>query len=249
MSHEQLADRLGEDICLVVGPAEMAHAPAPIHAKEYMLSKVFGGDFAFRVSFAERPYCWTKKQAGDLLDDLLDMLDSDPEKPIGEFSPYFLGSFVLIKEENAPESKIVEGQQRLITLTLLLSALKETIEDRAIAEDLTPFLYARGNKVLGTSNRNRLVMPDPDRDYFETHIIEAGGLMKAAKLILSRAESSSQENLWANGLLFHGRLQALSEATRRRLATFLLTRCFVIVVSSPALGADARDGEHSGTAT
>ncbi len=34
-----------------------------------------------------------------------------------------------------PESKVVEGQQRLTTLTVLLSARRETVEDWELAKD------------------------------------------------------------------------------------------------------------------
>jgi hypothetical protein len=38
-------------------------------------------------------------------------------------SPYFLGSIVLIKDPQKPEADIVDGQQRLTTLTILLRIL------------------------------------------------------------------------------------------------------------------------------
>ena len=54
-----------------------------------------------------------------MLDDLIESLGQSAE-PISETRPYFLGSIVLVKGER-PESQIVDGQQRLVTLTILLA--------------------------------------------------------------------------------------------------------------------------------
>ena len=49
--------------------------------------------------------------------------------PIEEMPPYFLGSIVLIKEEPRPEADVVDGQQRLTTLTILLAAIRASVND------------------------------------------------------------------------------------------------------------------------
>lgn len=142
-----------------------------------------------------------------------------------------LGCVVLIKQESVPDSKVVDGQQRLTTLTVLLSALRETVEDPELAGDLTHFLYAKGNKALGTSNRYRLLVRD--RDFFQTYVQSPGGLAKLVGLDHTWVESISQEKLRLNGGFLFGKLKALDEATRQRLATFMLNRCVLVVVSSP----------------
>ena len=60
----------------------------------------------------QRIYCWDKDTLLQLLDDLLDWQ---------YFSNYRLGSVILNNKGNNYE--IVDGQQRLVSLTLLLSAL------------------------------------------------------------------------------------------------------------------------------
>ena len=54
---------------------------------------------------------------------------------------YFIGSLVLIGEDKSPELLIVDGQQRLTTITILLSALVETF--KSIGEnDLAQGIYS-----------------------------------------------------------------------------------------------------------
>lgn len=42
---------------------------------------------------------------------------------------YFLGSIVLVKTHGSPDSRVVDGQQRLTTLTILFSAIRDLTED------------------------------------------------------------------------------------------------------------------------
>jgi hypothetical protein len=48
---------------------------------------------------------------------------------VEDMPPYFLGSIVLIKAEPSPSTDVVDGQQRLTTLTLLLSARRQGFRD------------------------------------------------------------------------------------------------------------------------
>ena len=204
-----------------------------IHGNEYTINKVFSDDFAFEIPHYQRPYRWTTEQAGELLDDLLGTLLSHPDATVDDLPPYFLGCVVLIKQESVPDSKVVDGQQRLTTLTILLSALRETVEDAELSSDLTHFLYAKGNKALGTSNRYRLLVRDRDRDFFQAYVQSPGGLAKLGELDPTWIESISQENIRLNGSFLLGRLKALEDTSRQRLATFILNRCVLVVVSSP----------------
>lgn len=203
-----------------------------IHGSEQTLNKVFSDDFAFEIPHYQRPYSWMPDQTGELLNDLLGTLGADTT-PIEEIPPYFLGCIVLIKQENTADAKVVDGQQRLTTLTILLAVLRECIEERASAEDLTPFLYAKGNRMLGTSNRYRLLVRDKDRAFFQEHIQEPGGLATLMRVDATQLKSTSQLNLWANSIYLTAKVKELSDDLRKRLARFLLSRCILVVVSSP----------------
>ena len=69
-----------------------------------------------------------------MLDDLIESLGQGAE-PISETRPYFLGGIVLVKGER-PESQIVDGQQRLVTLTILLAVLRALVPEQ-YAESIT----------------------------------------------------------------------------------------------------------------
>src|SRR5258705_13611816 len=92
-------------------------------AHEEPLSKIFSDDYVFRIPSYQRPYAWATEQGRELFEDLLGSMQSDAG-PVEEMSPYFLGSIVLIKQEANPMADVVDGQQRLTTLTILLAALR-----------------------------------------------------------------------------------------------------------------------------
>ena len=96
--------------------------PDPIQAGEKSLDKVFCNDYLFKIPVFQRPYSWTTEEVSELLDDLLFAMERDDKEP------YFLGCIVLIKGEN-PESFVVDGQQRLTTLSMLLCSLRELADD------------------------------------------------------------------------------------------------------------------------
>src|SRR5438270_686854 len=122
---------------------------AQFHGAEFPLFKIFSNDFNFAVPLYQRPYSWTTEQAGELLDDLLSFIDIESKVGVDSLSPYFLGSVVLIKEENQSDAEIVDGQQRLTTLTILLAALRHAITEAKFSSALTKYLYQEGDLIEG----------------------------------------------------------------------------------------------------
>ena len=69
----------------------------------------------FEVPWHQRYYDWKVEQVRELLYDLKDALSTNK-------TCYFLGSIMLVKSTDAQPQKINDGQQRLITLSLLIAA-------------------------------------------------------------------------------------------------------------------------------
>lgn len=80
-------------------------------------------DSNFVVPPYQRPYSWQPAHVDQFMVDILDSFNDDNQKE------YFLGTIVLI--DNDGGYSIVDGQQRLATLSLLLAAIKDyMIRDR-----------------------------------------------------------------------------------------------------------------------
>lgn len=203
-----------------------------ITGKEYTVGKIFGDDFFFSIPPYQRPYSWTTEHAELLLDDLLTFVTED-DTPVQDIQPYFLGSIVLIKQD-APESEVVDGQQRLTTLTILLATMRSAVNDSDLRKAIEKYLYEEGKLIEGVSDRYRLVQRQRDEAFFREHIQTFDGMQQVGKLNEAQL-SDAQKNLRANALLYLERLAKLTPDVVRRLAVFLITRCYLIVVSTPNL--------------
>ena len=83
----------------------------------------------YKVPDYQRPYTWKVKLANDLwLDVISRYIENDDSKSDGMpmIDEYLLGPVVFAKENNAHH--IVDGQQRLVTLTLLFCAMRDAVK-------------------------------------------------------------------------------------------------------------------------
>src|SRR5579883_125172 len=205
----------------------MAH----IRGKEHPLRDIFSDQFAFSIPPFQRPYSWKSEHANALINDLISfMREADS---VNNLPPYFLGSIVLIKKEELPDAEIVDGQQRLTTLTILLSVLRELASSQD-KKNLTKFIYEEGNSIADTSNRYRLTLRDRDTEFFQSNIQHEGGIQLLKKLG-SAALSDSQKNIQTNALLLLEIAQTLSEHERTHLAQAIIRRCYLVEISTSDL--------------
>ena len=88
-----------------------------INAKEYNLWDLMSGDFIFNIPDYQRPYSWTENEAVALWDDLVEFWQDTKNS---QLQTYFVGSVVLVKDDQTPESEVIDGQQRISTISLVL---------------------------------------------------------------------------------------------------------------------------------
>ena len=86
----------------------------------------------FGIDYYQRDYRWSEKHVQDLIDDLTSSFveDYDPKddpKCHKDYGKYFLGSIIVNNKDG--RQFIVDGQQRLTTISLLLVHLHNSIED------------------------------------------------------------------------------------------------------------------------
>jgi uncharacterized protein with ParB-like and HNH nuclease domain len=208
-----------------------------IHAIEKPLFKVFSNDFAFSIPAYQRPYAWTTDEASELLADLLSFL-GDGSQSITDANPYFLGSIVLIKNENIPDSDVIDGQQRLTTLTILLSVLQNLVSSENSSR-VTQYIYQEGNTFEGTDDRYRLKLRERDEKFFRKYIQDKDKLAELFDLDPSQLPDS-QINIQANAKYFYQELQQIPEDRLEQFVRYLMTRCFLVIVSTPDLNSAYR---------
>ncbi len=209
-------------------------SPVSIQGSEKQVAKIFSDDYVFTIPNYQRPYAWTTEEAGELLSDLLVAMEDG--KPVEELNPYFLGSVVLIKGDK-PDSQVVDGQQRLVTLIILLSAIRSLVGPEQ-AGDISKRIYEKGDTILGTLNRYRLAVRERDLDFFKKYIQNEDGIEQLKEL--SEDLSDSCRNMRENALLFLSRLEKLTQKQRVFLARFITLQCYLVLVSTPDLNSAYR---------
>lgn len=129
---------------------------AEIKAEEKALRKVLSGDYLIEVPPYQRPYAWTEEQVSELLGDLQAAMDR------GSTTPYFLGSIVMIQIDGGKRHELIDGQQRLTTLTMLLCVARDLTSTESDQEQIDKYIAQRADKYEGTDESPRLLVRKRD---------------------------------------------------------------------------------------
>lgn len=123
------------------------------------IAKIFV-DHRLSIPPHQRDYAWTKEEVGQLFSDL--------EAAYRGGSEYFLGTIVAIEDEKTGELQVVDGQQRLTTTYLLLTAVRDYLRRKGVGREIADSLQ---NSYLYSSDRRegfkqRLSLNTDDRAFF-----------------------------------------------------------------------------------
>ena len=124
------------------------------------------GNIQFTIPIYQRTYSWTREQCEQLWHDIVRTSQNK------ELTGHFIGSIVYIQEEQTligrmPEYLVIDGQQRLATLSLLLIALAQAIHTSDTPQDIDKeyiyesFLINRHGK---DNQHYKLLLTQSDRE-------------------------------------------------------------------------------------
>lgn len=130
-------------------------------AEDKPLGDILNGKEIFKIPRYQRPYTWSEDQVADLWNDLKDE----------DFS--FLGSFVFNYEnyEKTGNVEVIDGQQRLITLTILLAVVRDTYKVLGELEkaNLTQLTIGEKDRITAEP-KFRLKCDEELNDFFSMNI-------------------------------------------------------------------------------
>jgi len=128
----------------------------------------------YDIDFYQRDYKWGRKHISELLEDfsiefLENYNDSHSRNEVGNYGHYFLGSVIINNKNN--KAFIVDGQQRLTTLTLLLIYLNNLQGDRQDRVSVNEMIFSEkfGSKSfnLQVSERNKCMEALYEQEFYE----------------------------------------------------------------------------------
>lgn len=111
----------------------------------------------FIIPIYQRLYSWKKEQCEQLWDDIIKIGGND------KMNGHFIGSILYVRDDNTHSSPllIIDGQQRLTTITLLLIALRNHSSDEDKRKKIESYLIS-SNK--DGDKKFRLILSESDKD-------------------------------------------------------------------------------------
>lgn len=214
------------------------------------LGELFSAGAAFSVPAFQRPYDWGSDEALQLLDDVSRAAGIDaPEQADPD---YFLGTVLLLTKEGSPlpgadaaqhgivEYQIIDGQQRLTTLTILFAILRDlqgsgpSVGSEGNPSTLTSLMRLPAPQSEGTSrirHAYRIVLNGADRRLLREYVQRTGSTLIEPEEDAEDACMASTKLLSVREALM-ANVSQLTKEQREHLATFLTERCHVVVTLS-----------------
>ncbi|WP_120901980.1 DUF262 and DUF1524 domain-containing protein [Helicobacter pylori] len=111
----------------------------------------------FVIPIYQRLYSWGKEQCKQLWDDIIKIGGND------KMNGHFIGSILYVLDGNTHSSPllIIDGQQRLTTITLLLIALRNHSSDEVKRKEIESYLI---NSNKDGDKKFRLILSESDKD-------------------------------------------------------------------------------------
>lgn len=178
-------------------------------AKPVTLAEVLSNGKRYLVPPFQSDYAWDKDEWSELWADLLEVHRAPPE------SNHYLGALVLQPVGERADSKIIDGQQRLVTLSILALAVIREIQKLADrgeqAEDNRERVRLLREKFVSTKDssslqhRSRLVLNENDNPFYQTYLLQG--------MIPNQAPKGSEGRLYRAFTFFERELTALFGAS------------------------------------
>lgn len=180
-----------------------------LHAYTRTISELLSVNRKYVVPRFQREYSWAREQINELWYDVISNIKPNTKNAYVN-NEYFIGSLVLVGDETGREMQIVDGQQRLTTLTIFLSVLCEcfiSIDQRGLAEALFE------NYIEGRDDEGRKffkLINETPKPFFQKNIQH-----------IDKAEEQPQSQEERNLLAAYKEISSL--ASRERLGRYFST--------------------------
>lgn len=189
-----------------------------LEGKTEVIGKLFSSDFFFKIPDYQRPFAWDEDNFTDLMDDLI-TAQSDQQ--------YFLGTLVLHKKDDKNNYDVVDGQQRLTTLLILISCLRDLISDTKFKEQLQGKIVQEENKVDGIPEKPRIEVKD--RAIFRELILNIDGTNTKKRL----GDLVEPEVRYLQAIkTFKKKLGSLTQPEIEKFTQFVNQKCVIIYLST-----------------
>jgi hypothetical protein len=183
-----------------------------ISVKVLTVRELFSGAYTFHLPWFQRAYAWHTAEVGRLLTNVVEAMNAEPSR-------YFLGKIMLAKRNGNADTALVDGHQRVMTLTLLYAVLRDLETDEDQRAKLHRFI---AHSHLHLQPQHALA------EFVRSYVQEPGATLREPDSAPSDL-SETQRNIIENRDYLRSQLAAgIDGAARRNLATFLADSCNIL---------------------
>ena len=141
--------------------------------------KLIGNGLTYRIPRFQRDYSWTEEEWEDLWADILGTIQ------VGGEPAHYMG-YLVLQSEDEKSFDVIDGQQRLTTLTLIvlaaLKSLKRLVEEKNNPENNQQRMEQIRQTYIGyldpvtLVSRTKLALNRNNDNYFQTYLVPLGHL-------------------------------------------------------------------------
>ena len=99
------------------------------NSEEMSLGNMIDGGKQYKTPPYQRKYSWKKAEYRKLFEDIQESVGNCEADATDEVSYYYIGTILLVKKPEESDYEIVDGQQRLVSISLLFAAIYRYIGD------------------------------------------------------------------------------------------------------------------------
>ncbi len=187
----------------------------PIYSEMLRGRDVFAPGADIRVPAYQRGFAWTEKEVGELTRDLVEAFTQSVI--------FFLGTLVLVQPKSKGAGDIVDGQQRLTTLTIILAVLRDLTPSSDVAHAAHSMIGHDVPALYGERQKWRMTLNSMDADFFRKYVQTKGGTsdIDAIKDAAEETGSESQKRIAAAVQAIHDELDQISAQEQERFVNWL----------------------------
>ena len=163
-----------------------------INAGNSTLRQLLGNGLTYRVPPFQRDYSWTDDEWDDLWLDILGLFDEDGE------SAHYMG-YLVLQSSDSKQFEIIDGQQRITTLSVLILAalanLKDLVAAGKDAANNQLRIDALQNSYIGYVDpvslvaRSKLELNRHNNKFYQTYLAPLAQIPARFRVALSSANS------------------------------------------------------------
>lgn len=210
-----------------------------LNAEQKNLSNLFTGRERYVIPPYQRPYSWEDEQCQKLYEDIVAAYNEDRD--------YFIGNIILaVADDSRQEPRVVDGQQRLISIWLMFKALRVILPTTRVLQDvLCSYNWDGSDSTIKIKSE---VFEADDRQFLaDIYGWDAAKFdLESEKYEQRNYSHRSWNNIYANSIFFYKLYKdfytTFGEQELMKFLRFMLERVFILPIELSASSVyDAED--------